>query len=255
MVNKAALGVIGVIVIVTVGGGLVLGTMLDGGGDDNEGGAEGPTADETATPTPNDAGGSVNESTPEPVDDRRTPMLPRRFSAEAIEENVTRYLNRARTNETAPRAEDENETLEPIRTDGPTATTLKEMARVHSRSMADAGQTGHAVGATNTSERYLEYDVAESCKYTVNGTQVYHPADHDKFEVLDAGTIGNFDLGGDEEPYVENESFAAKLIVEDMLDDWSKQRRLFSEHIEFMGVGAEIAGENTVYTTVNLCGE
>lgn len=250
MVNKAALGVIGVIVIVTVGGGLVLGTMLDGGGDDNEGGAEEPTADETATPTPNDAGGSVDESTAGPADDRRTPMVPRRFESGAIEENVTRLINEERDNETVQTAEGENVTLEPFTTEGSTVERLHTIAYEHSTGMADAGRTGHAVADTNVSQRYQRTDLVQTCKYS-DGISVYPP--DDRFEVVNAGTIGNYDWGGEEEPYVENESMAARLIVEDIFDDWGNERRLHNPHFERMGVGAEITEENVVYVTANLC--
>lgn len=243
MVNKAALAVVGVVVIGVVGVGMLVGTVLDGGdgpasNDNDDGGAEGPAGNGTATQT------AANVTTT-PVgedDDARTPILPRRFDSGLIAENVTRLINEERA----------NRSLDSLDTTGETANSLTTMAEGHSQDMADAGYVLHNVSGTDTSQRYRENDLFETCKYS-DQSNVYNPDNTDRFEVIDVGAIGQYHQVDGNETFIENESHAATVIVDEWMDDDDAREDLMVAAFNRMGVGVEITRNNAVYVTVNLC--
>jgi len=244
MVNKAALGVIGVIVVTTLGGGLVLGTLMDDNpGGDDESGAEGPGDDGTGTPST--AAPTAEPATGTAADDdgrTQTPIHPGAFGSAAVAENVTETINQARS----------EENLSPLAFDGEVARGLHELAESHSNDMADVGYVSRTVAGTNVTERYRDNGVFETCKYS-DGVNVYDPANTDDYAVLADGTIGDHYRSGDNETFVANESQAARLIVTDVLEDDELRGRLLNEHFERAGVGVAITRTNRVYVTVALC--
>lgn len=242
MVNKAALAVVAVVVIGVVGVGMLVGTVLDGGdapaSNDDDGGAEGPTDDETAT----DSSANATTTPSGSEDDVRTPILPRRFESAAVAENVTRLINEER----------ENGSVEPLSTEDEIADRLNEMAASHSRDMADVGYEGHNVSGSDISQRYRENDLFDTCKYS-DGSNVYNPDNTDRFEVVGSGSIGEYRYVDGNETFVENESQAASVVVEEWLADEDAREYLTVDGFGRVGVGVEITQNNGVYVTVNLC--
>lgn len=243
MVNKAALAVVAVVVIGVVGVGMLVGTLLDAGDgpagtDNDDGGGEGPAGNGTATQT------AANATTPDESDQERTPILPRRFESAAIAENVTRLINEER----------ENQSLDSLQTTGETATRLTEMAEGHSLDMADAGYDGHNVSGTDTGQRYRDNNLFERCKYS-DPANVYDPEGHpDRFEVVAIGEIGQYHRVDGNETFIENESHAASVVVDDWLEDDEDARdAVLVEAFTRVGVGVEITRNNAVFVTVNLC--
>lgn len=240
MVNKAALGVVGVIVVATLGGSLVLGTLLDPG---DERGPGGPTDGETPTPTESESATESSTGTLTEGEGDHTPILPRRFSSEAIEDNVTRLINEARANES-------RSTLE---TEGSTSADLRTMARDHSVDMADAGYDAHVVAGTNVSQRYRNHGLYERCQYS-DSVNVISPGYQDYFEVVGSGTIGEYDRNSSgNSTFVDDESRAATIVVAEMLADSEVRERLTNQYFERTGVGVEITRENEFFVAVNLC--
>lgn len=246
MVNKAALGVIGVIVVATLGVGLLVGTVMDDGPTD-----DGPTddndddngaAEPTATATANQTNGTVTPNATATAAGTRTAMLPRRFESAAIAENVTRLINEERA----------AQGVGALEFDGETADTLEEMATDHSLDMANTGVVGHNVTGSNVSQRYRSYELFETCKYT-DGPNVYRPDNIDLFETIGTGQVGQFYDTGEGDVFVENETQAAQVIVDGWLADSEQRERLLNDNFERVGVGIEVTRNNTAYATVNLC--
>jgi hypothetical protein len=244
MVTKAALGAVGVVVIAVLGGGFLLGTLMD---DSSAGPGEGTaTPTETAAPTPTAAGTATAvapTATPTAGDQgTQTPTLARRFKVAAVEDNVTQLVNRERG----------NESLEPLGTDGVIADRLGAMAGEHSVAMADAGRVSPTIDGVTQSERYQEYDVYENCKYS-DGVNVYTPERPEKFVALASNAVGDYEDVEGERVYVSDERTAARMLVEKMLADPDMRAALVNEHVSRAGVGAEITRNNEVYVTVALC--
>jgi len=245
MVNKAALGVIAVIVVAVLGGGFLLGTVMDDSdtppANESDGtNDDGPATTATAT---NATGNRTATSTSTEADDgTRTPTLARRFNSSALADNVTREVNDIRG----------AANVDAVTTEGRTANTLHRMADDHSRDMADAGRVAQDVGGDNVSERYRANEVFETCKYS-DDINVFWPGGNKRFVVAGQGTIGDFTYDNGTQIYVENESHAARLIVEEFRRNQDDVEAMENRYFHRVGVDAEITRSNEVFVSMFFC--
>lgn len=248
MANKTALGVLGVIVLVSMGVGILIGLQLGGpsgvgpvGAGPGDGGGE----TGTATPIPTDRSETDGDRTTEPPDERTT-VAPRRFDGREVEQEVIRLLNERRTGDGFRRLE----------SSGQTATGLTDMARSHSNAMADAGRVSHAVNGTNSVDRYRAAGLYESCQFEATDGNYVIKADvpeSNALEVLAETVAGRpYDRYG-ESAFNANETEVAAALVEQMYATPAFERRLRYGNAEQIGVGVEITDDGTVYATGDIC--
>lgn len=266
MVNKAAvilLGGIVVVGVVVIGGvgALVLG--VGGGGD-----AGTPTAVDgtplpfTPTAAPTAADGStptVTESAPTAArtktatvtgtatDVPRTTILPRRFDEGEIETLVARYVNDYR----------EANGYDPLSIDGSTANRVQEMARSHSVGMANEGSVTHVVDGNTSTDRYYDHELYRGCQWESGLRNSIVRADNNGPESNENAleTIGRTYAGQeyDDGKFNADESDVARAIVEAWWADDKFERRLTLPNAGSVGVGVEITQSGEVYVTANLC--
>lgn len=254
MVNTSALAVIAIILVAILGGGYVLGAMMDSSpedpGSDTDTPVEDTPADETptaaepsptATPTAADGGTPTATATPTETG-TRTPMLPRRFNTTEIGNEIVELINERR-------AEDG---LDPLSTDGRTETDLSRVASEHSVAIADAGTVARNVSGVDVGDRYRRAELFDTCKYT-DGETVWHPENNEDYVALDREPIGVFVDRDGERVFVDSERQAAEMLVEDMLNNNDVDRGLVNQRLSKTGVGVEITRANEVYAAVYLC--
>ena len=259
MVNKAVVGVIGVILIATLGVGALVG--LQGGGDtpaeagtptDNggNGGATGNTTNGTAAPNGTMTNGSTATATATPAPDEYETSLSRsEFTAREIEQNITRQINEWRAAEGLDRL-----------TTGPGSTkeTLHRMAKEHSNAMAAEGVVAHTIGNDTTRKRYERHEVYTTCSFKRPGEDTIARPGAPDVQVFE--WIGGHETTptfSQEEGirFHENESAVAGQIVDRWRDNESLQYGLLSSNYRKTGVGVNVTRDGTVYATIHLCGK
>ena len=257
MVNKAVVGVIGVILIATLGVGALVG--LQGGGDTpaeegtptnngGNGGATGNTTNGTAAPNGTMTNGSTATATPAP-DEYETSLSRSEFTAREIEQNISRQLNEWRA----------AEGLDRLTTGaGSTKETLYRMAKEHSTTMAREGVVAHTIGNDSTRDRYKRHGVYTTCSFKRPGEDtIARPGapDVQVFEWIgqhETETTFSQDEGI---RFHENESAVASQIVDGWRGNESLQYGLLSSNYQKTGVGVNVTRDGTVYATIHLCGK
>lgn len=258
MVNKAVVGVIGIVLITTLGVGALVG--LQGGGgpaedgtpsDDGNGNGD-TAATATSTPTETTGNGTDTTSNATATDDAggELALTGSEFTVAELERNLTREINEWRA----------TDDLEPLGTGpGTTKDDLDAMAREHSARMADAEVVAHEVGNDTTETRYRAHGLDSTCTFTgPDGNSVFLPGNHDdrrQFEWIaghEVETTFSQDRGI---LFHENESAVATTIVDEWRGDDAVPYGLLSSNYGKAGIDVNVTSQGAVYATVHLCGK
>jgi hypothetical protein len=251
MVNKAVVGVIGVILITTLGVGALVGLQGGGGPADDaspntngNGNGQGPGTDTNST----SANETVSNGTATPVaDEERTPIPGRQFTEQDIATNLTERINAWRVAEGMDRLE----------TDGTTPDRLREMAMGHSVAMANEGELTHAIGNLTSSDRYRENDLYDTCMYKPPHKDTVWAPDNpyeNKFEAIAGSVAGGTYEVGNETRFNEDETAVAGALLEQYQSSNASSDVILARGLERIGVGVEVTRDGAVYSTVNVCG-
>lgn len=262
MVNKAAVVLLGGIVLVgvlAVGGvaALVLGV---GGGDaagtqtpvdstplpftPTSAGAttDPPAAADTPTPTATAATATATETTA-----RRTTVLPRRFDERRIEVLVGRYVNDRRA----------AAGLDPLALNGSLAGDVGTMARDHSVAMANEGELTHVIDGNASADRYEASDLFRACQWESGlRDSIVSPENNGPESSDNALEAVGFTVAGqpyDDGRFNADEADVARAVVSAWWADSTYERRLTLPEAGSLGVGVEVTQSGEVYVTANLC--
>lgn len=249
MVNKTAIAFLSVIVVASLGVGILVGMQLAGPASSPANavqttGETPTTATPTSTSTGDDAG---NESgaTATPVDSespQHTEIPARQFNDEEIAAHVVEFVNEER--------QAQNQSA--MRTGDATASKVSAMASAHSVAMADNGSAGHTVDGVSTSERYRNNDLFDRCKFKSNeGSYISQP--DEEFELVGTTYAGVVYDDDGQEQFNGDERAVARAIVDGWLESSEYTERLLVEEPTRMGVGIEVTSTGTVYATVDVC--
>lgn len=255
MVNKAALGVLGVIVLVSMGVGVLIGMQLGGpanagpaDGNSTDGGDETTTAPADSTPTrtpfpespPTASGPGGEEPTITAVD--RTTVSYRRFDERTIASLIKEDINERR----------QQAGLSTFVTSGSTVSQIDKMARSHSIAMADAGVVRNYLDGNSSADRYRAFDLFQTCSFPNEKDTFIVDATGNRLEVI-GSTVAGRAYDRDDPKFNENESQVAEALVTEWWDDPTKRERLSWVNAERIGTGVEVTQDGSVYATVNLC--
>jgi hypothetical protein len=241
MVNKTAVGLLGVVVVASLGVGVIVGMQL--------GGADAPTAATPSTDgtsqTPTDASDEESEETATPAHeqtDQHTEIPARQFDDEEIARYVAEFVNEERA------AHEESA----LRTDDATATGVSAMANDHSVAMADHGTVAHEIDDVSTSDRYENSDLYDRCKFkSSEGSYIRTP--DESFELVDTSYAGVAYEDGGEQQFNADERDVARAIVDDWIANSTYSERLLVTEPTRMGVGIEVTADGKVFATVDVC--
>ena len=254
MVNKAALGVLGVIVLVSMGVGVLIGMQLGGpasagptDGNSSDGG-ETTTAPADSTPTrtpfpesPPTASGPGGQE-PTITAAGRTTVSYRRFDAREIAAHIKEDINERR----------QGAGLEAFVTSGSTVSEIDKMARTHSDAMADAGVVRNYLNGNSSADRYRAFNLFQTCSFPNEEDTFIVDATGNRLEVI-GSTVAGRAYDRDDPKFNENESQVAEALVTEWWDDPTKRERLSWVNAERIGSGVEVTQDGSVYATVNLC--
>lgn len=250
MVNKAVVGVIGVILITTLGVGALVG--LQGGGapaDDtqtnNNGAGNGPDqgTEGNGTVAPN---GTANTTATPTAPEERTPIPGRQFNENDVAANLSERLNEWREAEGHPAFE----------TDGNTVDRLNDMAMAHSVAMADEGELTHVIGNESTGDRYHENGLYNACQYQSKDRAIHQPdhPDPHQFEALAETVAGDTYEIPNGTQFNEDEEAVAGALLEDLKRNNASTDRIMRSGLTRAGIGVEVTRDGDVYGTIHLCG-
>ncbi|MFB6179699.1 MAG: CAP domain-containing protein [Halorientalis sp.] len=264
MVNKAAVAVLGVIVLVSMGVGILIGMQLGApnGGQASDGGGGGPTPipEQGGTPTPVPTAGPGNSSpTPQSQQDDRseqqgTTVDVHRFDADAIESKMEQRINEKRRAHGHPELD----------TTGLLAKRVKHMAENHSRAMVDEGKAIHKADGVSVAQRYRDAGIYGSCQFQPNdgGAAISPSREFENIAKVYAGkpyVIINgvaqvrYSESSDNTYYHENDTAVANAIVDRWFNNRFLDDRLLYDNASSLGVGVEIADSGAVYATADVC--
>jgi uncharacterized protein YkwD len=262
MVNKAIVGILVLIVLTSLGVGVLIGTQLggDGGasevqsgetsdgsasGDDAEGTATATTTNGTATATGTNSTATATSSTATPTaTPTPTPTTTpyREFDTAAIERDIVAAVNSERS----------DRGLDTYETDTTTAGRVQQMARYHSQAMADEQSLSYTAGGNTTAERYEEAELFARCRYQDPETGDIIDPDND-FQSLGKTFAGKeYDDGGATR-FNENESQVAQAIVDDWFASSTYRTALVDRGPTIIGVGVTITDGGEVYASAAIC--
>ncbi|MFB6084576.1 MAG: CAP domain-containing protein [Halorientalis sp.] len=243
MVNKAALSVLGVIVLVSMGVGVLIGMQIGGGGA--PAGASTPTGGDTDG-TPGGGGSDSSVRTTIPAGGMETVQPPageetipaRRFEAREIERRIEKLVNRRRT----------NRGLQELITEGQIASELDKMAHSHSVAMADEGRVHHTIDGNSSRDRYEAAGLFSTCQFESDPGTYVVDAMYNRLEVIGYTVAGRTYEG----VFLGNEKEVARAIVADWFSGESRHRLLY-QNANQLGVGIVVTQSGDVYATGNVC--
>lgn len=245
MVNKTAIGILGVVVVASLGVGVLIGMQL-GGGADGSAVTNPTTADEPETPVNGATNGDdetpATEAPDEGQTEQRTPIPARQFDEAEIASHVAQFVNEER----------ERQNRTELGTGDRTATRVSRMAGNHSVAMANAGRVAHEVDGDDTASRYTRNGLFERCKFkSAEGSYISQP--DEEFELLGTTYAGQaYDDNGSEQ-FNGDERSVARAIVDDWNESSTDSERLAVEGPTRMGVGVEVTNEGQAFATVAVC--
>jgi len=246
MVNKAALSVLGVIVLVSMGVGVLIGMQIGGGGADTTSEST-PTAGANTEQGPGGSGDTdPARRTTIPGDDVTTiqppdgdPTIPaRQFEPGEIREKVKSLINQRRA----------NRGLQELSTSGQITDRLDRMAHGHSVEMADEARVGHNIDGNSSMDRYETAGLFGSCQFESDAGTFVVNAEGNRLEVI-GYTVAGRSYDGE---LHETETDVARAIVADWFSGTSDNPLLY-ENANQIGVGIEVTQDGDVYATGNLC--
>lgn len=244
MVNKTAVGLLGVVVVASLGVGILIGMQLGASGDaatnvspSTTGATETPAGDEP------DSTSSTGTATPaENPTEQRTAIPARQFDEREIAVHVAAFVNQERVNR------DRSE----LTTDDATATRVSAMAANHSVAMADAGSVSHDADGTSTTGRYKNHELFERCKFkSPEGSYIRQP--DEKFELIGMTHAGSHYQDDGKERFNGDEEAVARAIVDDWTESSTYSERLLVKGPTRMGVGIEVTDGGKVFATLDVC--
>ncbi|RXK49205.1 CAP domain-containing protein [Halorientalis pallida] len=243
--NKAALSVLGVIVLVSMGVGVLIGMQIGGDG-------AGTTSMSTPTPdgdtSQGPSGGGSDQAvrttipggemeTVQPPDEEET-IPARRFEADEIEREIKKLVNQRRT----------NRDLAELIVDGQVTTKLDTVAHNHSVAMADEARVSHAIDGVFSKDRYKSAGIFDSCQFNSDAGTYIVNAEGNRLEVIGHTVAGRTH----DSEFLATETEVARAIVTDWFSGTSRNRLLY-ENAKQIGVGVEVTQSGDVYVTGNLC--
>ena len=244
MVNKTAVGLLGVVIVASLGVGVLIG-MQRGGGADTATTTVPSSGDQTGTPTPSQSGTSSSSTTETPAGEsteQRTTIPARQFDEGEIASHVAEFVNQER----------QNRDLQRLETGDATSTTVAAMARNHSVGMADAGNVTHEVEGVDTAGRYRQNELFERCKFkSPEGSYIRQP--DEEFELIGMSYAGTPYQDDGEEQFNGDERAVARAIVDDWMQSSEYSERLLVKGPTRMGVGVEVTDGGKVYATMDVC--
>ncbi|AQL41361.1 hypothetical protein BV210_00915 [Halorientalis sp. IM1011] len=246
MVNKAALSVLGVIVLVSMGVGVLIGMQIGGGG-------AGTTSESTPTAGPSTEQGAAGNGdsgparrTTIPGDEAATAQPPaeretipaRQFEPAEIRAEMKTLINQRRA----------NRDLSELSTGGQIADRLDRMARGHSVEMADEDRVSHSIDGNTSVSRYKDAGLFGTCQFESDPGTFVVDARYNRLEVIGYTVAGRAHDG----EFHETEENVAEAIVSDWFSGTSRDRLLY-ENANQLGIGIEVTQDGDVYATGNLC--
>lgn len=247
MVNKTAVGLLGVIVVASLGFGILIGMQLGGGSASAP--SAGPTDESTQT-SPGEANASSANATATPSDgtaEQGTAIPARQFNDGEIANYVVQFVNEERR----------GSGREELSTGGSTAEKVQRMADNHSTAMADAGEAAHEIDGVATHQRYENYGLADRCSFTdEDGGFVWDPGQRqfaDGFEAVGSTVAGHEYQGANGTQFNGDEQAVARAIVDGWVSDSDVRERLVRKGPTLVGVGVEVTKDGAVYATANVC--
>lgn len=241
MVNKTAVGLLAVVIVASLGVGIMLGLQLgtSGGTDVTAGGGQ-STDESTAVPAGN--GDSTATTGNSPSATQRTTIPARQFNEEEIANYVVQFINQER----------EGRGLQTLSTDGTTADTVAAMASNHSIAMANLGKTAHKIDGVDTSGRYRNYDLYDRCKFkSPEGSYISQP-DAD-FESVGLTRVGTQYQDDGETKFNGDERDVARAIVDGWMESSEYRERVLINGPTVLGVGVEVTDGGTAFVTADVC--
>lgn len=244
MVNKTAIGILGVVVMSSLGVGVLIGMQLGGGTNApvttspaGDGGTATPASDQTS-----DEGDDESATPSESTNERQTTIPARQFDEEEIANHVAEFVNQER--------ETQNRTG--LSTGGATATSVSRMASNHSVAMANHGSAAHTVDGVSTTKRYRNHDLYDRCKFKSHeGSYIDTP--DEKFELVGATYAGTHFQADGGEQFNGDERAVARDIVDSWNESETYSERLLVRGPTRMGVGVEVTSTGKAYATVDVC--
>lgn len=243
------MGILGIIVVASLGVGTLIGMQIAGGGDTAETPAD-STNDQQSTSTPdgttgNEAAnnGTAANGTQANGTDRETAIPAREFSESAVADYVAKFVNEERAEQGVQR----------LTLGGATSAEVKAMAKNHSARMASAGTVAHQVNdGPKTHQRYRQADLFERCWYRANeGSYISEP--DEAFEAVGSSVAGQVYQENGNSTFNADERAVARDIAEDWLASDTYRERLLEEEPSRLGVGVVVTDKGAVYATANVC--
>lgn len=282
MVNKAIVGILVLIVLTSLGVGVLIGTQLGGGdggadtpadgsdggdgagdggdGSDGDGGdatttatngtaANGTAASGTATSTSSATETAIPTPTPTATatptatpTPTQTTISAYEFDTAQIEREMIEDINRVRS----------QRGLAAFNTGTTTWGQLRGMTRVHARAMAEERRAVFEINGNTTEERYRGADLYDRCKYQdPDGGYIVTPRTN--FQAVGSTIAGREyqDDGGTR--FNANESQVAQAIVTEWFDSSTHRRPLVNDGTEIAAVGVSITDDGRVYASAAIC--
>lgn len=246
MVNKAALSVLGVIVLVSMGIGVLIGMQIGGGGADTTGAStpaagastdQGPTGTDGSGPAARTTIPGGEMETEQPPEGEQT-IPPRQFEHGEIRAEIKALINQRR----------DNRDLSQLITEGQIVTRVDAMARSHSIAMADEARVSHSIDGNTSQDRYRQANLFDTCQFQSDPGTYVVDARYNRLEVIDHVVAGRTHEG----EFLATEEEVARAIVSDWFSATSRDRLLY-ENAKQIGVGVEVTDTGDVYATGNLC--
>ena len=257
MVNKAIVGILVLIVLTSLGVGVLIGTQLGGGDatavpdtDASDGSATGGGGDATtSTATPSNETATAVESTETATATATATATPvqttvpaREFDSEAIEREVLATINEKR-------AERE---LETFRNDTTTWQRLQTMVRSHSQAMAQERSVTFSAGGNSSSDRYENAGLYGRCQYQDPETgDIIQPSN--SFQAVGSTVAGQSYQEDGQRRFNGNESQVATTLVENWFDSSTYRPSLINRGVELLAVGVTVTDDGTVYAATAIC--
>jgi len=255
MVNKAIVGILVIIVLTSLGVGVLIGTQIAGNGttqqdtpaDASDGGSETiqtatasqsstataaantstATATATATPTATTATATpTTTATP-------TPAPAETFDPATVEQEMLTAIN----DERASRG------LYEFTTIGTTFEEVRQMVRIHSRGMADEHRASFVVNGNDTEGRYRGAELFNRCSYQ----------DPDGGQIVDPDTNAFQAVGSVELSEYESEDAVAQAIVDEWFSSSTYKRPLVNDGAERIAVGVTFGDDGEAYAAAAIC--
>lgn len=279
MVNKAIVGILVLIVLTSLGVGVLIGTQIGGSGDGvtdaatetTDDGAESTAADgdssedtnstgnetdvaenetgtqnESGTPTPDGTSTSTATATATPTatpTPTQTTIASYEFDESTIEREIVEDVNEGRS----------ERGLATLGTSSSTAKAVRNMVRAHSQTMAEerivAFQTDDYA---NASARYKGHDLYERCKYQ-DSDGGFIQAPENSFQAVGKTIAGREYEDDGTTRFNRNEGMVAEAIVSDWFSSSTYSRPLTNDEVEIIGIGVTVTDDGEVYASAAIC--